>query len=365
MIKVMTILGARPQFVKAAAVSRAISAEPGLRELIVHTGQHFDRNMSQVFFEQLDIPQPDYHLNINGLSHGAMTGRMLEAVEALMTEAKPDIAMVYGDTNSTLAGALAASKLGIPVAHVEAGLRSFNPRMPEEINRVLTDRVSRFLFCPTDKAVENLRHEGFGVPDYHNGFSPEVSLVGDVMKDAVLYYSSRPAEASTELEALMDKPYVLCTIHRAENTDSESRLRSIFSGLNEIALTHRIILPIHPRTVSFLERYGIDLSPEIKVIEPQGYLQMLRLIGGSVMVLTDSGGLQKEAYFFHKFCITLRDETEWIELVEGGFNALAGADGPKASALFRENLDRKLTHSALYGAGDASVKIAKSLLGES
>jgi UDP-GlcNAc3NAcA epimerase len=360
-MKIVTVLGARPQFVKAAAVSRVMAETPGMQEVIVHTGQHFDNNMSQIFFDQLAIPKPDHHLHIHGLSHGAMTGRMLEAIEGLLLQERPDAVMVYGDTNSTLAGSLSAVKLGIPVAHVEAGLRSFNPRMPEEINRVLTDRISRYLFCPTDHAVANLRSEGFGVEGYENGFSPEVALVGDVMKDAVLYYSRQAFALPATLAALMDRPYVLCTIHRAENTDVPERLRAIFEALNGISAFCRIILPLHPRTVAFLKQYDIALSEEVRLIEPQGYLEMLKLIEGSTMVMTDSGGLQKEAFFFHKFCITLRDETEWLELVEGGYNCLAGADKDRITLAFLENRDKVIGDAPLYGNGDASEKIVKML----
>jgi len=289
---------------------------------------------------------------------------MLEEIEGLLVKERPDSVMVYGDTNSTLAGALAAVKLGIPVAHVEAGLRSFNPRMPEEINRVLTDRISRYLFCPTDHAVRNLNKEGFGVPGYDNGFDAKVELVGDVMKDAVLFYSHQKSVLSKNLEDLMDQPYILCTIHRAENTDVEGRLRGIFEALNEIAGYTRIILPLHPRTVSFLKQYDIKISGNVRVIEPQGYLEMLKLIEGSSMVLTDSGGLQKEAFFFHKFCITLRDETEWVELVEGGFNQLAGADAARITRIFLENRNKVIGDAPLYGNGDASIKIVKTLKGE-
>lgn len=355
-MKVVTVLGARPQFIKAARVSAAFKQQ-GISEIIVHTGQHFDAKMSHVFFDEMDIPQPDYQLEIHSLSHGAMTGRMLEKAEEVLVKEKPDLVMVFGDTNSTLAGALAASKLHIPVAHVEAGLRSFEMRMPEEINRILTDRVSNYLFCPTTTAVENLKKEGYENVDV------SIELVGDVMYDAVLHYQDKALRTSTILEQLsLDKGgFVLSTLHRAENTDDPQRLRSILEALNEINAEKKVILPLHPRTQKIIAKEQIKTS--VQIIDPVGYFDMLRLLDGCQLVLTDSGGLQKEAYFFKKFCVTLRDQTEWVELVEAGANELAGADGQKILEAAKRLLRTHFSASgALYGSGDASCRIIKKLV---
>lgn len=332
-MKIITIVGARPQFVKAAAVSRAIaehnastnSGAVKIHEIIIHTGQHFDENMSDIFFEEMEIPRPDYHLEVNSLGHGAMTGRMLEKIEEVLLKEQPDWVLVYGDTNSTLAGALAAKKLHINVAHVEAGLRSFNMAMPEEINRILTDRISDLLFCPTDAAVKNLENEGFTTHDLR------IIKTGDVMQDAALYYRDKAVVKSTIIEklGLKNQPFALCTIHRAENTDAPVRLNAIFAALAEIAAEMPIVLPLHPRTRAKLAHCGMvpqSLSSGIRMLDPVGYFDMLQLLENAQIVLTDSGGLQKEAFFFSKPCVTLRDETEWVELVEGGYNLLAGAD---------------------------------------
>lgn len=317
-MKVVTIVGARPQFIKAAAVSRVFKAR-GVRELIVHTGQHFDNNMSDVFFVEMEIPTPDYRLNINGLSHGAMTGQMLEKVEEVLKAEAPSVVLVYGDTNSTLAGALAASKLHIPVAHVEAGLRSFNMRMPEEINRVLTDRVSAKLYCPTETAVENLYAEGY------KSLSCEIVQSGDVMLDAAMYYGKKADTRPTlEKYSLHSGKYFLGTIHRAENTDRVKNLEAIVDALNELTSRLEVVVPLHPRTRKILK--DLNISTEFTIIDPVGYFDMINLTRNSFCVLTDSGGLQKEAYFFKKYCVTMRDETEWVELVKGGHNILAGAD---------------------------------------
>lgn len=355
-MKIVSILGARPQFIKAGTVSRNLTQYPEIKEVIVHTGQHFDTNMSDIFFNEMNIPKPDYFLGISSLSHGAMTGQMLEKIEDVLNNEKPDWVMVYGDTNSTLAGAVAASKLHIKVTHVEAGLRSFNTKMPEEINRILTDRISTLLFCPTDTAVSNLKKEGF------DNFNCKVIKTGDVMQDGALYYkhfAKRPQSISKDL-----KEYILCTIHRAENTDSSDRLRNIFSALNEISQTVPILLPIHPRTRKILLDQNITFSPEIHVIDPVGYLEMVYLIDNCQAVMTDSGGLQKEAFFFSKPCITLRDETEWVELVENGFNILAGAETTKILEAFSnlKNLKNKNFALDLYGNGQAGKKILKEFL---
>lgn len=314
MIKIITIIGARPQFIKAAAVSNQFKGT--IEEILVHTGQHYDVNMSEVFFEELNIPKPKYHLNIGSGSHGAQTGEMLRAIEQVLLDEKPDFVMVYGDTNSTLAGALAASKLLIPVIHVEAGLRSFNKAMPEEQNRILTDHLSSLLFVPTQTAVNNLKNEGI---------TTGVHLVGDVMYDGILHFSQIAKEKSSILEQLQleENDFILSTIHRAENTNDPARLKAICDGLTESK--QRIILPLHPRTQKYLLEYGIQLGENIQVIEPVGYLDMVRLEAAASKIVTDSGGVQKEAFFLGKPCVTLRDETEWVETIENGWNILVGA----------------------------------------
>ncbi len=349
----VTIIGARPQFVKAAAVSRAIAKTP-VEEVLVHTGQHFDYGMSEVFFREMEIPEPKYNLAINSLSHGAMTGRMLEAIEKVLLAEQPDWVMVYGDTNSTLAGALAASKLHIPVAHVEAGLRSFNMEMPEEINRILTDRISSLLFCPTTTAVNNLHNEGF------NRFSSQIEQVGDVMYDAALFYAQKSASHSPIIEklGLKNSGFVLLTLHRQENTDDVNRLKEIVSALNTIHHEYPVVLPLHPRTRKIMEQRGI--KPHFMPIEPVSYFDMLELLKHCKLVMTDSGGLQKEAYFFKKNCVTLRDQTEWIELVEGGYNLLAGAREEEIVEAFGKMLETQNPfEESLYGDGDASGKIIR------
>lgn len=301
-MKIATIIGARPQFVKAAAVSRVIKNTESVEEIIIHTGQHYDVNMSDVFFEEMDIPKPDYNLNINGMGHGAMTGQMLEKIEEVLLSEKPDWVLVYGDTNSTLAGALAAKKLHIKVAHVEAGLRSFNMNMPEEINRILTDRISDVLFCPTSTAVDNLKKEGY------ENIDTKIINVGDVMLDVALFYKER----ATKPKDSLPEQFVLCTVHRAENTDDVDRLKSIFESLEIISKTTPVVLPLHPRTKSKLISIDYDFdNSKIKFINPVGYFEMIWLLQNCSFVMTDSGGLQKEAFFFKKQCITLRDETEW------------------------------------------------------
>ena len=337
-VRIMTVVGARPQFIKAAAVSRAVAARDDIIEIMVHTGQHFDDNMSKVFFDELDIPPPAYSLDIHGGSHGDMTGRMLSALEAVMGKEHPDWVMVYGDTNSTLAGALAAAKLNFPVAHVEAGLRSFNRRMPEEINRVVADHLSTLLFCPTVQSVINLEREGITAGVHH---------AGDVMYDATVFAAVRARERSTILENLRLAPggYSLATIHRAENTDDPKQLRAVMDWLSNKAKERPIVFPVHPRTRDALAR--ADIVPQgVAMIDPVGYLDMARLLDGAVAVYTDSGGLQKEAYFHRKPCVTLRAETEWTELVECGWNRLwTDPDyGPR----------KEVTE---YGDGDAAGRI--------
>jgi UDP-GlcNAc3NAcA epimerase len=355
-LKIITVVGARPQFVKAAAVSRALQGFQNIEEKILHTGQHFDANMSDVFFEEMEIPRPHFNLEINSLSHGAMTGRMLESIETVLLAERPDRLMVYGDTNSTLAGALAARKLQIPVLHVEAGLRSGNLTMPEEINRILTDRISEVLFCPTDTAVENLQREGFGQ------FGCRILQVGDVMEDAARYYAPKAAEHSNLLKTLRlgSRDFALCTLHRAENTDNPTRLRSIVEALNEVARQMPVVLPLHPRTQKILEKTGLRL--DALSVPPLGYFDMLALLQHCRIVLTDSGGLQKEAYFFGKFCLTLRDDTEWQELVGGGFNFLVGADKDLILKTLDEVLSKNFpTKKDFYGGGKAAGRIAEVL----
>jgi UDP-GlcNAc3NAcA epimerase len=313
MASVFTIVGARPQFIKAAPVSRAL-ASAGLKEIMVHTGQHFDAVMSQVFFDELDIPKPAHNLEVNSLGHGAMTGRMLEKLEAVMVAEAPDIVLIYGDTNSTLAGALAAAKIGIPVAHVEAGLRSFNRRMPEEINRVIADHLSEMLFCPTTTAAANLQAEGI---------TRGIHTVGDVMYDTTLAAVARAQDRSRILDALQLKPfgYSVATIHRAENTDDLERFSRVVAWLEEAAQKDPVVMPTHPRTRKLFERIGV--TPRgVRLIDPLGYLDMTQLVHASNAVFTDSGGLQKEAYFHRVPCVTLRDETEWIETIAAGWNRL-------------------------------------------
>lgn len=312
--RILTVVGARPQLVKAAAVSRALAAQPGLREILVHTGQHFDAGMSDVFFVELGIPAPAHHLGIHGGGHGEMTGRMLVALEQVMREDGPDCVLVYGDTNSTLAGALAAAKLNLPVAHVEAGLRSFNRRMPEEINRIVADRLSTLLFCPTATSVANLAREGM---------TAGVHAVGDVMYDVTLHAGAAAKAKSRILERLgfVPKGYALATVHRAENTDDPAALAAVLAYLRAEARERPIVLPLHPRTRDAAKRANIALDGLV-VTEPVGFLDMHRLIDGAACVFTDSGGVQKEAYFHRVPCVTLRGETEWVETIEAGWNRL-------------------------------------------
>ena len=356
--KIVTVLGARPQFIKASVVSHAIAQMPGLIEVLVHTGQHFDTNMSDVFFTELGMPKPDHFLDIHGGGHGAMTGKMLTEVERVLLQEKPDAVLVYGDTNSTLAGALAAVKLHIPVAHVEAGLRSFNMAMPEEVNRILTDRISRWLFTPTLTAAQHLQREGF---------SPEqIHPVGDVMYDVALHHGQRVQE-STGLMAqlgLRPKGYVLTTVHRAENTDHPVRLTAIVKALITIARHLPVVWPLHPRTRNELQKLGnLDiLATHVKLIGPVGYLDMVQLEKHAAVIATDSGGVQKEAFFYQVPCVTLRDETEWVELVDAGWNSLVPPFSSDAvadavlTASSKKGLDLKP-----FGAGDAAASIVKKL----
>ena len=341
--KIVSVLGARPQFIKAAAVGRALARECRLTETIIHTGQHFEAEMSSVFFRELDIPEPAYNLDIHSVCHGAMTGRMLELLESIFLEHKPDAILVYGDTNSTLAGALAGAKLNIPVGHVEAGLRSFNRRMPEELNRVLSDHASSVLFCPTSTAVLNLAREGI---------TTGVETVGDVMYDVTLYAAARARQESKIVErlGLVDGAFAVATVHRPENTDGTRALAKVIDYLREHSRRQRIVCPLHPRTRAASERFGVSLDG-LMVIPPCGYLDMHRLLQGAATVYTDSGGLQKEAYFHRVPCVTLRSETEWVETVEYGWNRLWQCPGYRARREICE-----------YGDGDAGGKIVAQLV---
>lgn len=345
-MKIVTIIGARPQFIKAASLSREILKQKDIEEVIVHTGQHFDANMSEVFFTEMQIPRPHYNLAINSLGHGAMTGRMMEEIEKVLIKEKPDWLLVYGDTNSTLAGSLAAKKLHIKIAHVEAGLRSFNMKMPEEVNRILTDRISDLLFCPTQQAVDNLNKEGY------ENIEAVIVNVGDIMYDSALFYSTLKNEGVKGLP----ENYILATIHRAENTDDLQKLKNIFSALDSIHKEYPVVLPLHPRTKNILEVNGIKTN--IHLIEPVGYLDMVSLIKNSKAVITDSGGLQKESYFFKKQCFTLRDQTEWVELIELGCNQLIYVIKDDIASIVLRDIDKELDFSKdIYGDGATSERI--------
>ncbi|QZI69890.1 UDP-N-acetylglucosamine 2-epimerase (non-hydrolyzing) [Pseudomonas protegens] len=358
--KILTIVGARPQFIKAAAVSREILKLPGrLEEVMVHTGQHYDPNMSQVFFDELEIPAPRYNLEVSGGGHGAMTGRMLEGIEQILLDEKPDWVLIYGDTNSTLAGALAAAKLHIPVAHVEAGLRSFNMRMPEEVNRILADRVSTLLLCPTEVAVENLAKEGI---------THGVDNVGDVMYDVALYYRDRARNSSQILKTLNlpEKGFALATCHRAENTDSPERLNEILGALASIAAQLPVVLPLHPRTRKLISDHKLEhLLQELTIVEPLAFLDMVALEQAAKVILTDSGGVQKEAFFYQVPCITMRDETEWVETVALGWNHIVGASKTRILEAFAQLSNGQQNDlSAPYGSGNASHLIIRHLMKE-
>ncbi|MGA2516685.1 MAG: UDP-N-acetylglucosamine 2-epimerase (non-hydrolyzing) [Thermodesulfobacteriota bacterium] len=372
-MKIITIVGARPQFIKAAAVSRVIrefnKKKGRIQEILVHTGQHYDYLMDKVFFEELELPRPDYHLGVGSGSHGRQTGIMLERIESVMKKEKPKVAMVYGDTNSTLAGALAAAKLRIPVAHVEAGLRSYNQSMPEEINRLLTDHLSTMLFCPTDQAVRNLVKEGI-----RNGATKIVKNVGDVMYDSILYYSKIAEKRSAILKNLgfdtrhetRDTGYYLATLHRAENTDDPKRLKTTLKALNEIGKKTPVILPLHPRTKKMMKVHRLfSKFKNIKFIGPVPYLDMLPLEKNAKAILTDSGGVQKEAYWFAVPCFTLREETEWVETIKSGWNVLVGTSAERIveGVSQMEGRGRYLKGNKTFGDGKASQKIVQILAG--
>lgn len=343
-MKIITVVGARPQFIKAAAVSRILRKMNN--EILIHTGQHYDKNMSEIFFDELDIPRPDYNLGIGSGNHGAMTGSMLIKLEEIYLKEKPDMVLVYGDTNSTLAGALCASKLLIPVVHIEAGLRSFNRSMPEEQNRVLTDHISEILFAPTETAVKNLSTEGLNRNVYN---------VGDVMYDAILEFRMLADKKSHVLEELnINDEYILATIHRAENTNDYGRLKNIIDAWNESG--KNIILSLHPRTKKYIEEYELKLNSNIKVIDPVGYLDMIKLESNASKIATDSGGVQKEAFFMKKPCITLRDETEWVETVKNGWNMIVGTDKSKILDALN-NFEPCTAQEKIFGDGHAGEKI--------
>ena len=360
MLRIATVVGARPQFVKAAAVSRALANRKDVHETVIHTGQHYDYEMSEIFFSELNMRAPDHELGIGGHTHGEQTGRMTEAVERVLLGQAFDFVLVYGDTNSTLAGALAAAKLPLPVAHVEAGLRSFNKRMPEEINRLVTDHLSTLLFAPTTAAVGNLEREGID--------SASVKLVGDVMYDVALRVGDQRERSASILKRLdVKSDFVLATIHRAENTDAHERLHTIIAGLQQVARELPVIFPMHPRTTAAVAAAGIDLNSVkgLSVIEPLGYVDMISLEQSASAIVTDSGGVQKEAFFFGTPCVTVRQETEWVELVECGWNRLSPPDDAEtvaASVVAAVRSDLPLGRPRLYGDGNAAEQIACALV---
>ncbi len=344
MKKIVTVLGARPQFIKAAVLNRIIQKRGEIQEVIVHTGQHFDENMSEIFFRELGIPPAAYNLDVNKVGHGAMTGKMMERLEPVLERENPDMVLVYGDTNSTLAGALVARKMGIPVAHVEAGLRSGNMEMPEEINRIVTDRISNILFCPTEQAIKNLESEGFGA------FDIRVVQSGDIMKDSVAFLKNKMGSMQDLRESygLQGERFVLATIHRQENTDDRSKLSSIFEGLDEISRNTQVVMPLHPRTKSAMSEFGIET--EINLIDPVGYASMQQLLHFCELVITDSGGLQKEAFFHKKPCLVVRPQTEWVELIDRGLAQLVAADVGQLTESFELMRNRALNFDLnLYG----------------
>ena len=351
------MVGARPQFIKAAMVSRALRSRDGVREVLVHTGQHYDAAMSAVFFEELKIPQPDYNLEVGSASHGAQTGRMLADLERVIQAERPQWVVVHGDTNSTLAGTLAAAKLHVPVAHVEAGLRSFNRAMPEEINRVVADHVSDVLFAPTDIAEANLKAEGIA--------PQKIVRTGDVMLDAFQFYSALIADKPLPAGVDPSTPYVLATVHRAENTDDPARLRAILDALLAVAKQVPLVFPIHPRTRKAIEQLGRQehIAAQLRLLPPVGYLDMLNLERHAAVIATDSGGVQKEAYFSGVPCVTLRTETEWVELVECGANTLVSPDDSQAMAqTICKRVGQRVATGSLYGDGRAGARIVDYLL---
>lgn len=349
-MKILTVLGARPQFIKAAPVSRVLRESH--EELIIHTGQHYDSNMSDIFFDELNIPKPDYYLGVGSGNHGKQTGEMMGKIEEIVLKENPDYLMVYGDTNSTLAGSLVAAKLHVPVIHIEAGLRSFNKKMPEEINRIMTDHVSAYLFSPTETGVENLKNENI---------TKNVYNIGDVMYDAVLYNQELAQEKSTVLQDndLEQKGYHLITIHRAENTDEVEKMKNILDAFSQIEEIK--VWPIHPRTKHKLADYGINIDsvPGLKVIDPVGYLDMLTLVSNAKKIVTDSGGVQKEAYFMKVPCVTVREQTEWVETLESEANILVGTDTAKIVEAVKKQVSPE--YKNVFGDGKAADKIVEIL----
>lgn len=346
-MKIVSIIGARPQFIKAAVLTKIIEKEPGVNEVLVHTGQHYDENMSKVFFDELEIPRPHYNLEVGSGSHAYQTGMMLQKIEKVLLSEKPDWIIVYGDTNSTIAGALAASKLHIKIAHVEAGLRSFNKLMPEEINRITTDRISDLLFAPSLNALHLLKNEGL---------ERNAVFTGDVMFDSILFYQKLAGKKHKLSDVTDEENFYLATVHRQENTEDKTRLQSIFDAFSELDLP--VVLPLHPRTLSKLSE--ITFNDNVKIIEPVSYLEMILLLKNSKKVLTDSGGLQKEAYFLKKPCITLRDETEWIETIEGNWNFITGTN--KELILEKVKVNQFAQQKNYYGDGKAGEKILSAIL---
>jgi UDP-GlcNAc3NAcA epimerase len=376
MIKIVTIIGARPQIIKAAAISRAIQTyfPDKINEIIVHTGQHYDDNMSNVFFDELDIPRPKYNLNVGSGSHGSQTAKMIEGIEEILLSIKPDYILLYGDTNSTLAGAIAASKIHIPIIHVEAGLRSYNKKMPEEINRILTDHCSTFLFPPTQTGLNNLIHEGFATNSSspYNIDNPRIVNLGDVMLDNSLYFSDVAHKKSSILNTLniQKDQFILCTIHRNDNTDDPARLEAIFQGLNQLSIENKItiVVPLHPRTKKNLEKLNTELTQKMAdnqlllMTEPVSFLDIIILEKFSKIVITDSGGVQKEAYFFGKPCLIVRNETEWIEIVEAGMAHLVEPHQILNKA--KEVLENYPTNfdPFIFGDGQAAKRILEEIL---
>lgn len=378
MIKLLTIIGARPQIIKAAAISRAIRTQfvGEVEEHILHTGQHYDANMSEVFFRELGIPEPDYNLHVGSGSHGIQTAKMIEGVEAVLTGQHYDGIIVYGDTNSTLAAAVAASKIHVPVFHVEAGLRSFNMSMPEEINRIVCDQLSSVLFTPTQTGLKNLQAEGFpvgegvqgkvyGVRKFADGRGQRVVLSGDVMYDNSMYFSAMADRQSDIIErlGLSYRKFVLATIHRPANTDNPENLKTLFRALNDIAAKGMdVVLPLHPRTKQRLAVSGLGVSGKIRVIEPASFFEIIRLEKNAAIVMTDSGGVQKEAFFYGTPCVILRPETEWVEIVEAGAGIIADADYDRIMAAYEQLVNKPVAFPALFGDGHASEKIIKEIL---
>jgi UDP-GlcNAc3NAcA epimerase len=354
-VKVVSVVGARPQFIKAAVTCRALQ-EAGLEQSVVHTGQHYERLMNDVFFSELGLPAPAHDLGVGSASHGAQTGQMMQRLELVLADESPDLVLVFGDTNSTLAGALVAAKLPVPIGHVEAGLRSHNRRMPEELNRIVADHLATLLFAPTETAVANLRREGVG-----DGC---IRQVGDVMYDAALAYGPAAAATSTVLErhGLAPGSFILATVHRAENTDDPARLAAILDGLAGVSDDWPVVLPLHPRTRDALTALHASPPPELRVVDPLGYLDMTLLEMSAALIATDSGGVQKEAFFHRVPCVTLRDETEWVELVELGWNRLVPPlDADNVAAGIRSAVGTKGRDGEPYGAGDAAEKIVRAI----